>query len=124
VLIRDPDRSDLNRHPSPSPRSNYPDNGGGALQTPRREGRISREFHDDADPVMRAEAPMELSGVKFHEDSRAADIDYRAGKRQFPCRDRAQAAPQPQTEAVSPPPFQRATFGDGGELLVPSHGPD
>ena len=85
---------------------------------------MSREVHDHADNVMRPEALTGLSGIKFHEDSRAADIDYGTGKRQFPLRNRAHAAPEPQLETVSAPPFQRTNFRNASDLLGPSHGPE
>ncbi len=105
VLIRNSNLADFNCHLGLSLRGDNPNDRGDALQPPRREQRMSREIYHDTNYVMRCQSLGDLRGIKPHEDSRSADVDYGPGKCNILRRDRAHTAAQPQAETASSPPF-------------------
>ena len=105
ALIRDLHLPDLHSQLGSILISDNANDSGGALQTPRREQRMSRQIHHDANDVIRFQHARDLRRIKSHEDSGSADVNCGPGKFRSLCRDQAHAAAQPQAETASASPF-------------------
>ncbi len=104
VLILDVHLPDFKCHLGLSLRGNNSNDRGGALQTPGREQRMSRQIYHDANNLIKSQDTGDLRRIKSHKDSGSADVDYGPRKFHSPPRDGAHAAAQPQAETASAPP--------------------